>query len=42
MIFGTTHRAHASTTIIAQFLKTKNVFGLLLAKEIEFKTKLVN
>ena len=33
--FGTAHRAHASTTIIAQFFPTRKCFGLLLAKEIE-------
>lgn len=33
--FGTAHRAHASTTIIAQFFPNNKCFGLLLAKEIE-------
>lgn len=33
--FGTAHRAHASTTIIADFFKNTKCFGLLLAKEIE-------
>ena len=33
--FGTAHRAHASTTIIAQFFPKDKCFGLLLAKEIE-------
>ena len=33
--FGTAHRAHASTTIIAQFFKGKKCFGALLTKEIE-------
>jgi phosphoglycerate kinase len=33
--FGTAHRAHASTTIIAQFFNDKKCFGALLAKEIE-------
>jgi phosphoglycerate kinase len=33
--FGTAHRAHASTTIIAQFFPNSKCFGLLLAKEIE-------
>jgi phosphoglycerate kinase len=33
--FGTAHRAHASTTIVAQFFKDKKCFGTLLAKEIE-------
>jgi phosphoglycerate kinase len=33
--FGTAHRAHASTTIIAQFFEGKKCFGALLTKEIE-------
>ena len=33
--FGTAHRAHASTTIIAQFFPNEKCFGMLLAKEIE-------
>jgi len=33
--FGTAHRAHASTTIIAQFFPENKCFGALLAKEIE-------
>lgn len=33
--FGTAHRAHASTTIIAQFFPERKCFGSLLAKEIE-------
>lgn len=33
--FGTAHRAHASTTIIAQFFEGKKCFGKLLAQEIE-------
>jgi phosphoglycerate kinase len=33
--FGTAHRAHASTTIVAQFFEAHKCFGLLLAKEIE-------
>ncbi len=32
--FGTAHRAHASTTIVAQFFPEKKCFGYLLAKEI--------
>lgn len=32
--FGTAHRAHASTTIIAQFFTNKKCFGNLLANEI--------
>jgi len=33
--FGTAHRAHASTTIVAQFFPNKKCFGKLLAQEIE-------
>jgi len=33
--FGTAHRAHASTTIIANFFPNHKCFGMLLAKEIE-------
>lgn len=33
--FGTAHRAHASTTIVASFFPGKKCFGYLLAKEIE-------
>lgn len=33
--FGTAHRAHASTTIIAQFFPGHKCFGYLLAQEIE-------
>lgn len=33
--FGTAHRAHASTAIIAQFFPKHKCFGYLLAKEIE-------
>ena len=32
--FGTAHRAHASTTIIAKFFKDKKCFGRLLEKEV--------
>ena len=32
--FGTAHRAHASTTIVAQFFPQNKCFGNLLAKEI--------
>lgn len=39
--FGTAHRAHASTTIIAQFFPTSKCFGLLLAKEIESLNKVL-
>lgn len=33
--FGTAHRAHASTTIVAKFFPNKKCFGYLLAQEIE-------
>lgn len=33
--FGTAHRAHASTAIIAQFFPNHKVFGLLMAEELE-------
>ncbi len=33
--FGTAHRAHASTTIVAQFFPQSKCFGYLLAQEIE-------
>lgn len=39
--FGTAHRAHASTTIIAQFFPTDKCFGILLAKEIESLDKVL-
>lgn len=40
--FGTAHRAHASTTIIAQFFPDHKCFGLLLAKEIESLNRVLN
>ncbi|EAR13808.1 phosphoglycerate kinase [Polaribacter irgensii 23-P] len=40
--FGTAHRAHASTTIIAQFFKDNKCFGNLLAREIESIDKVLN
>jgi len=33
--FGTAHRAHASTTVVAKFFPTDKMFGLLLQNEIE-------
>lgn len=33
--FGTAHRAHASTAVIAQFFSETKFFGLLMAKELE-------
>lgn len=40
--FGTAHRAHASTTIVAQFFPENKCFGNLLAKEIESIDKVLN
>ena len=40
--FGTAHRAHASTTIIANYFPEHKCFGLLLAKEIESINKVLN
>jgi len=39
--FGTAHRAHASTTIIANFFPENKTFGALLAKEIESLDKVL-
>ena len=39
--FGTAHRAHASTTIIAQFFPEAKCFGALLAREIESLNKVL-
>ena len=33
--FGTAHRAHSSTAVIAQFFPSTKYFGLLMAKELE-------
>ena len=38
--FGTAHRAHASTAVIADFMDLK-VFGYVMAKEVENATKLM-
>jgi phosphoglycerate kinase len=41
--FGTAHRAHASTTIVAQFFKKADKsFGFLMQKEIENAEKVLN
>jgi len=40
--FGTAHRAHASTAIIAQFFPENKCFGNLLATEIESIDKVLN
>ncbi|OUS02388.1 phosphoglycerate kinase [Flavobacteriales bacterium 33_180_T64] len=39
--FGTAHRAHASTTIIADYFSGQKCFGYLLAKEIESINKVM-
>jgi len=39
--FGTAHRAHASTTIIANYFPEDKVFGALLAKEIDSLDKVL-
>ncbi|MCX2718524.1 phosphoglycerate kinase [Lentiprolixibacter aurantiacus] len=40
--FGTAHRAHASTTIVARFFPGNKCFGYLLAKEIEAIDKVMS
>ena len=40
--FGTAHRAHASTTIIAKYFSDNKCFGSLLATEIESIDKVLN
>lgn len=40
--FGTAHRAHASTTIVAEFFPENKCFGSLLAKEIESIKKVMD
>lgn len=40
--FGTAHRAHASTTIVARFFPGKKCFGYLMAKEIDSIDKVLN
>jgi phosphoglycerate kinase len=40
--FGTAHRAHASTTIMAQFFPEHKCFGALLAKEIDSLNRVLN
>ena len=39
--FGTAHRAHASTTIVAQYFENAKCFGALLAKEIDSINKVL-
>lgn len=38
--FGTAHRAHASTTIVANSFKNNSAFGYLMAKELESLDKI--
>ncbi len=40
--FGTAHRAHASTAIIAQFFPQAKYFGYLMAAELENAEKVLN
>lgn len=40
--FGTAHRAHASTAVIAQFFPERKCFGLLMAKELEAIDKVLH
>ncbi len=40
--FGTAHRAHASTTIVAKFFPEDKMFGYLIEKEIESVDKVLN
>jgi len=40
--FGTAHRAHASTSVIAQFFPENKCFGMLLASEIENLNKVLS
>lgn len=40
--FGTAHRAHASTTVVADFFPNDKMFGYLIEKEIESVDKVLN
>jgi phosphoglycerate kinase len=40
--FGTAHRAHASTAVIAQFFPTAKVFGYLMSKELDNVAQVMN
>ncbi len=40
--FGTAHRAHASTTIIAEFFPEDKMFGLLMARELSSIKKVLS
>ncbi len=39
--YGTAHRAHASTTVIAKFMGSQKCFGLLMAKEVDAIKKIL-
>ncbi len=40
--FGTAHRAHASTAVIARFFKQKSMFGYVMAGELENAEKVLS
>ena len=40
--FGTVHRAHASTTVVAKFFPNDKMFGFLIEGEIKSANKLLN
>ncbi len=40
--FGTAHRAHASTTIVAKFFPNQKVFGYIIANELKSIDKVLN
>lgn len=40
--FGTAHRAHASTTVVAKFFSNEKMFGFLIEKEIESVDKVLD
>jgi phosphoglycerate kinase len=40
--FGTAHRAHASTAIVADYFPTEKMFGFLIQKEIESVDQVLN
>ena len=40
--FGTAHRAHASTTVVANYFPEEKLFGYLLAKEIDSVDKVMS
>lgn len=40
--FGAAHRAHASTSVVAQFFKGRCSFGFLVEKELEALDKILN